>query len=286
MATALANLRAKLNGELGVATDTETVPWTQAVRHAAIADGYGALYRQGVWKDAKQDLASVTDQYSYALTSIRSLNRIEVIDSYGTVVPGLGRVQPDGAGGLQLVLRSPIAAGFTIRVWGWAPYSASFSATATVTSSSVANPTVITTGAAHGFTTGDTVTIASHAGSTPLLNGDHVLTVTAPTTFTVPVNVTIGGTGGTATCLYASAVADDLAAEYNRVPLLKAKAILYRQQLGLFARYGERQALPPEMNLTIDQLLGIIAACEREFADECDRLSGQRPRVGRSRRTQ
>lgn len=69
----------------------------------------------------------------------------------------------------------------------------------TIATSSIANPTVITTSGAHSFTTGDTVLIASHTGSTPAVSGSYVATVTGTTTFTVPVNVTTGGTGGTAT---------------------------------------------------------------------------------------
>lgn len=68
-----------------------------------------------------------------------------------------------------------------------------------ITSSSVANPTVITAAAAHGLTTGDTVLIASHSGSTPDINGSHTVTVLTATTFTIAVNVTVGGTGGTLT---------------------------------------------------------------------------------------
>ncbi len=70
-------------------------------------------------------------------------------------------------------------------------------ATVAITSSSVADPTLITTTAAHGLATGQIVTIASHAGSTPNINGTHVVTVVSATTFTIPVNVTVGGTGGT-----------------------------------------------------------------------------------------
>ena len=69
----------------------------------------------------------------------------------------------------------------------------------TITSSSVANPTVITTSAPHLLVTGDTVEIAGHSGSTPSINGIHTITVTAPTTFTIDVNVSTGGTGGTMT---------------------------------------------------------------------------------------
>src|SRR4051812_13236768 len=70
--------------------------------------------------------------------------------------------------------------------------------TVAITSSSVANPSVITTGSAHGLATGDITTIAGHSGSTPSINGQYQIIVLSPTTFSIPVNVTIGGTGGTA----------------------------------------------------------------------------------------
>lgn len=67
----------------------------------------------------------------------------------------------------------------------------------TVTSSSVANPSVITHPAsAVTLSTGNTVYIVGHTGSTPDINGAHVITVTDSTHFTIPVNVTVGGTGG------------------------------------------------------------------------------------------
>lgn len=64
-----------------------------------------------------------------------------------------------------------------------------------IASSSVANPTVITTGTAHGLTTGQTVTLVGD-DSTPSLNGSHVVTVTGAETFTVPVDVTSAGSTG------------------------------------------------------------------------------------------
>lgn len=69
----------------------------------------------------------------------------------------------------------------------------------TIVSSSVANPTVVTIDSAHGQTVGSTfnVRIAGHT-STPSLNGEFTATATGVTTFTLPVNVTVGGTGGTA----------------------------------------------------------------------------------------
>lgn len=75
---------------------------------------------------------------------------------------------------------------------------AAIPATPVIVSSSVANPTLITTLTAHGFTTGNSIAINGHTGSTPALDGIHTVTVVSPTTFTVPVNVTVGGTGGVA----------------------------------------------------------------------------------------
>jgi len=66
-----------------------------------------------------------------------------------------------------------------------------------ITSSSVANPSQITT-AANKFVSTDTVTIVGHQGSTPAIDGDSVATVISPTVFSIPINVTIGGTLGTA----------------------------------------------------------------------------------------
>ncbi|MEE9359075.1 MAG: hypothetical protein V3U85_01190 [Hyphomicrobium sp.] len=65
-----------------------------------------------------------------------------------------------------------------------------------ITSNSVANPSVVTTPVPHGLTTGDIILISGETGSTPTINGERVATVITTTTFSVPVNVTIGGTGG------------------------------------------------------------------------------------------
>lgn len=68
-----------------------------------------------------------------------------------------------------------------------------------IVSSSIANQTVLATSVAHGLATGDTVTIAGHAGSTPDVNGSRRVTVLSQTAFSVVVPVTIAGTGGTVT---------------------------------------------------------------------------------------
>lgn len=66
-----------------------------------------------------------------------------------------------------------------------------------ITSSSVANPTVITCPVNHGLTSGDKVLIAGHTSVSPDINGTQTVTVTGLKTFTVPVNVTDDGVGGT-----------------------------------------------------------------------------------------
>jgi hypothetical protein len=65
-----------------------------------------------------------------------------------------------------------------------------------ITSSSVANPSTITTPVSHGLVTGQRIVISGHAGSTPAINGQQTVTVVNATQFTIPVNVTVGGTGG------------------------------------------------------------------------------------------
>jgi hypothetical protein len=63
--------------------------------------------------------------------------------------------------------------------------------TTAIASISVANPTVITTSAPHSLVSGVTAPILGTT-TTPTVNGAQVITVTGPTTFTVPVNVTVG----------------------------------------------------------------------------------------------
>ncbi len=74
---------------------------------------------------------------------------------------------------------------------------ATLPATVVVTSSSAANPTVITAAAPHGILPGETVVIAGHTGSTPSINGSYTPTIIDTTHFSIPVAVTVAGTGGT-----------------------------------------------------------------------------------------
>lgn len=71
------------------------------------------------------------------------------------------------------------------------------SAPVVVTSSSTANPAVVTTAAAHGMATGDTVQIAGH--TVAAVNGQWTVTVLTTTTYSVPVPGAAAGTGGTST---------------------------------------------------------------------------------------
>ncbi len=208
MATLL-QIRTALNGEISVGTDAETTPWTVAVRNQAISDGYAELWRVGVWKPTLQSVAAVTDTWVYALTSIRRLERLELLDSSGRLLETPAAVvEDDGSGAWQLRLKASIAAGSTMRVRGWAAYKSTFA--------------------------DDTAT-------------------------------------------------DDLPAEHGRIPRLKAKAIIWRIALAGFARYGERQALPPEMNMSISELIGMVSAAEREFAEEAKALSNLRPRSSQTK---
>lgn len=65
-----------------------------------------------------------------------------------------------------------------------------------ISSNSIANPTVITTPANHGLKTGQAIVIAG-SNSTPSINGAFNVTVLSDTTFSIPVNVTVAGSAGT-----------------------------------------------------------------------------------------
>jgi hypothetical protein len=65
-----------------------------------------------------------------------------------------------------------------------------------ITSSSAANPAVITTAKDHGFVAGDQITIQGHSSSPPINSTYTVGTTSSTTTFTIPVAVTSAGKGG------------------------------------------------------------------------------------------
>jgi hypothetical protein len=79
------------------------------------------------------------------------------------------------------------------------PRSVLVTPTTAVVSSSVGNPTVLTTEAPHYLVSGDTARLTGHVGATPALDGDYLVTVLGPTSFSIPKDVTVAGSGGTAT---------------------------------------------------------------------------------------
>lgn len=79
-----------------------------------------------------------------------------------------------------------IVAGDELHAWDGA-------AAKTITDVSVANPTQVTS-VGHGLVTGDQVVIEGN-DSTPTLNGSRIVTRLSDDVFTVPVNVTVDGTG-------------------------------------------------------------------------------------------
>ncbi len=74
-------------------------------------------------------------------------------------------------------------------------FSPDISPEITISSNSIANPTVITTSTAHGLINQDYVTIVG-SNSTPSIDGVHQITYISSTTFSIDVNVTVGGTSG------------------------------------------------------------------------------------------
>lgn len=65
-----------------------------------------------------------------------------------------------------------------------------------IVANTLANPSVVQTSKPHGLTTGQKVLIAGVATSSPTINGERTATVVDATHFSVPVNVTTAGTGG------------------------------------------------------------------------------------------
>ncbi len=104
---------------------------------------------------------------------------------------------------------------------------------APITSSSVANPSVILCDEVHNLESGQSVTIADHIGSTPAINAAHIITVIDTTSFTIPVNVTVGGTAGFAALTGGFDGADDSvvlelenAERYNQFTLISGAGVM------------------------------------------------------------
>lgn len=78
-------------------------------------------------------------------------------------------------------------------------------------SSTKANPCVVTTAVPHQLVNNRKVSISSHTNSE--INGEHIVTVISPTTFSIPISTTVTGTGGSFVTLDNDF--DDIKACYN-----------------------------------------------------------------------
>lgn len=65
----------------------------------------------------------------------------------------------------------------------------------TISNIATGTPGVVTTSVAHGFETGNRVSIGS-TNSTPSINGNYVITAISPTQFQIPITVTGSGNAG------------------------------------------------------------------------------------------
>jgi hypothetical protein len=74
---------------------------------------------------------------------------------------------------------------------------------------------------------------------------------------------------------------DDIDPEWTYVPLLKARSICFRTMEAKYQRYGARQTVPPDLSVTLSDLVSGRQVAEREYADACKTLAALRPRVGR-----
>jgi hypothetical protein len=109
---------------------------------------------------------------------------------YGTQVVPIGKQMAYGQGRLFVTVNegAEIMAGDL--VFGGSTTNVS------ITSSSAANPSVITTATDHGFFAGNQITIQGHSSTPPINSTYTVATAPTTTTFTIPVAVTSAGSGG------------------------------------------------------------------------------------------
>lgn len=105
------------------------------------------------------------------------------------------------------VLGNPLAylERFVIGAAGNSTIGGDISVPVVISSSTAVNPSVVTTAAAHGMTTGDTVVIAGHTVNTAINNSTSgtpsawPVTSLTSTTYSVPTLGTGAGSGGTST---------------------------------------------------------------------------------------
>lgn len=167
-----------------------TLP-TKITSYGAMDRGYTLAIK---WKpenetffNALQGSQNVPFEYCPRGTAVGQIKRSGGVNVGGWAGPGAS-----ASGSLDASISMSVSVGPYVETIAAAP------AAKTITTSSVADPTLITTSAAHALSIGAVVVIASHTGSTPTLNGAQVVTaIPSSTTFNIPVSVTVGGTGGT-----------------------------------------------------------------------------------------
>ena len=116
-----------------------------------------------------------------------------------------------------------------------------------ITSSSVANPSVITA-TGHSLVTGNRIVIRGHTGSTPDINGTvYTVTVTGANTFTIPVNVTVGGTLGTIGVFPSPNTGDLLYADGYLLTMLTADLGIYNCELDDPTDWDPTKFITPQM---------------------------------------
>lgn len=74
------------------------------------------------------------------------------------------------------------------------------------------------------------------------------------------------------------AAVDDLDPSMGRLPLLKAKSILFTAALANYARTSSHQSEPASLNVTVGDLLTMRAAAEQEWEKETRKAAKQLPR--------
>lgn len=101
----------------------------------------------------------------------------------------------------------------------------------TVASASIAAASLITIATAHGFTSGDQVTIMGTKASTPTINDTYIVTVISGTTFTIPVTVTVAPTVSTGT-VTRNAVPTDLLSNIPDISTSQAEVWRGQMEMG------------------------------------------------------
>jgi len=133
---------------------------------------------------------------------------------------------------------------------------------APITSSSVADPTVITCDEPHQFASGDSVVIADHAGDTPDIDDTYVATVIDTVSFTIPIEVTVGGNAGFA------ALEGDFDGADNSVVLELENAERYNE----FTLMSGAGAMDVDVSLDGTNFAPAIAMIDVESADPATRV--------------